>query len=296
MKQIQKNELNEIKLINCIISECGINACKIQNDELWTISINIIAWREVNNTNTTDEINTKKIKIIERVTYNNYIKISKLISIDKINSISIKLNNLNNNLNEFKGQLIDIHEYKEEEDTRDEKLNKFLQDYKEPTIINDEKLGCSFEYDKKIECYNSEIEWINNNNNNNDKIGITLNIPINEYNNFIEKIYKLIKDKFKWESKYQINIINNLLNLKNNDWIDEDDILDSDSENNGENIKFRKINESEFLNRIKLTNISINFDLSIEFWFDDGNLFFGHIICSYGDLKNGCINSSEILG
>lgn len=103
MKQIQKNELNEIKLINCIISESGINACKIQNDELWTISINIIAWREVNNTNTTDEINTKKIKIIEKVTYNNYIKISKLISIDKINSISIKLNNLNNNLNEFKG-------------------------------------------------------------------------------------------------------------------------------------------------------------------------------------------------
>ncbi|OUM53194.1 hypothetical protein BVG19_g2458 [[Candida] boidinii] len=294
------------KLIHFIISESGISAWKIQNDELWTVSINIIAWKEVfeddnNNNNNENNISnsnngnqgmsTKNIRIRKTLMHSDYIKILRLIKKDKVNAIRIKLINNNSN-DEFKGQLIDVYEYEYTDEEVDKELNQFLEEYKKPIVFTDESLGCLFEYDKEIECYNGKIDWIKQG----EKIGITLNIPIDKYQDFKVKIDQIINNKIEWKSKYEKNIIDDLLELKNKEWIDEDDILDSDCENNGENIKLREIGEKEFLHRIKLTNISINFDLTVEFWFDDGDLFFGHAICCYGDLKDGSISSSEILG
>ena len=88
---------------------------------------------------------------------------------------------------------------------------------------------------------------------------------------FIEQV----NHKLKWVSE-NINaitdkIIKNLLPLKNEDWLDENE---------------PKISEREFINRIKLFSIMFFDDLSSVLEFDDGNLFWKHIIVVHLDKEN----------
>jgi hypothetical protein len=79
-------------------------------------------------------------------------------------------------------------------------------------------------------------------------------------------------DQSRWNLAANACVIKELLPIKNSNWL-------------GENEK--PVSESEFLGRIKLESISIHDDGSFSFWYDDGDLFFGHSIEVGGNLKDG---------
>lgn len=77
-----------------------------------------------------------------------------------------------------------------------------------------------------------------------------------------------------WTGRVKDFAVQELLPLKNEDWIDEDE---------GE----VPLTPQQFLRKLKLESIAVKPDGSFEFWFDDGNLFLGHLIQVRGTLSEG---------
>ncbi|WP_337177769.1 DUF2262 domain-containing protein [Paludisphaera sp.] len=75
-----------------------------------------------------------------------------------------------------------------------------------------------------------------------------------------------------WTTRVKDLAVQQLLPLKNEDWLDE-----------GES----PLTPERFLRKLKLESIAVNPDGSFEFWFDDGNLFSGHMIQVDGTLTEG---------
>ena len=63
-----------------------------------------------------------------------------------------------------------------------------------------------------------------------------------------------------------------LLELKNDAWLDEDE---------------SEVSAEEFIARMELSSVSIHADGGFEFWFDDGDLFWGHSIMVSGNIQDG---------
>lgn len=75
-----------------------------------------------------------------------------------------------------------------------------------------------------------------------------------------------------WSTRVKALAVQELLPLKNEDWIEDDET---------------PLTPERFLRRLKLESIAVNPDGSFEFWFDDGNLFSGHMIQVDGTLSDG---------
>jgi hypothetical protein len=79
-----------------------------------------------------------------------------------------------------------------------------------------------------------------------------------------------------WTARVKHFAVQELLPLKNEDWLDED-------EDEGE----APLTPQQILRKLKLESIAVNPDGSFEFWFDDGNPFSGHMIQVGGTLSVG---------
>jgi hypothetical protein len=83
---------------------------------------------------------------------------------------------------------------------------------------------------------------------------------------------QLVKQQRTWDRKIRDCAARKLLELKNDVWLGE-----------GE----KPISANRFKNRITLESITVSAGGRLEFSFDDGNLFWGHVIQVWGTLKAG---------
>ncbi|WP_277483705.1 DUF2262 domain-containing protein [Catalinimonas alkaloidigena] len=95
-----------------------------------------------------------------------------------------------------------------------------------------------------------------------------------------EVAISLFEKQRDWNKKFIQIIIEELLPLKNESWLEEHD---------------EPFTESEFEKRIKITSISVWDDGAFESWFDDGDLFWGHGINVNGNLSDG-VESADLVG
>jgi hypothetical protein len=91
---------------------------------------------------------------------------------------------------------------------------------------------------------------------------------------------RLWAEQEEWQRKIIKCATKELLRLKNDTWLGEDEA---------------EVSEGEFSSRLVLESISLNAEGSFEFWHDDGDLFWGHSIMVSGDLTEGP-NAAEIPG
>ena len=145
---------------------------------------------------------------------------------------------------------------------KDNDLNIILEEYSKPIYYKDKELG-EFELDKSINMFNKNIEWDNNN------ISISFENIDEEVNkksaDIIRKIFDSKKDIDKKLKEY---ISENLIEDANT-WNDDDDNPN--------------INKEDFLKLITLTSITIIYEDNITFYFDDGDIFSGHVIAVDSD-------------
>lgn len=87
-------------------------------------------------------------------------------------------------------------------------------------------------------------------------------------------------DQKRWTTDAVQCVITNLLDLKNNSWLDE-----------GQS----PVTAMEFQGKIRLTSISIGKGGTFVLDFDDGDLFWGHTIVVEGNLKQG-LTAANIAG
>ena len=145
---------------------------------------------------------------------------------------------------------------------KDNDLNIILEKYSKPVYYKDEELG-NFELDKSIDMFSKDIEW------NDDNISILFkNIDEEVNKKSADIIRKIFASKKDIDKKLKDYISESLLEDANS-WNDDDDKP--------------HINKEDFVKLITLTSINIIYEDNITFYFDDGDIFSGHVIAVDSD-------------
>jgi hypothetical protein len=87
-------------------------------------------------------------------------------------------------------------------------------------------------------------------------------------------------DQGKWKDRIDSYAVQELLSLKNEAWLDDDEPT---------------ITAEEFVARMTLSSITVRAGGEFEFWHNDGDLFLGHSIQVCGNLRDGP-NDADIPG
>ena len=147
-------------------------------------------------------------------------------------------------------------------DYKDDDLNVILEKYSKPIYYKDEELG-DFELDKSINCFEKNMSWIDNND-----ISVLFDDIDEEVNKkSVDIIKKIFADKKDIDEKLKDYISENMLEDANS-WNDDDK---------------PHISKEEFIKLITLTSITIIYENNITFYFDDGDIFSGHVFAVDSD-------------
>ena len=87
----------------------------------------------------------------------------------------------------------------------------------------------------------------------------------------ISTAHKLFEKQSEWDSKIREYAADKFIDLKNENWSESG----------------RDITKKEFVNLIGVTSISVSPNGKFEFWFHDGDMFFGQSIRVQGTLEEG---------
>jgi len=151
----------------------------------------------------------------------------------------------------------------------DDELNINAQELQKPVTFHDNQFGL-FTLDRRIDWYEAQTTW--------NPTAVRLNLSMEDYEDSNERLQMLSTARSLWGSRetWTGRITNcavaELLNLKNESWLGEDE---------------QELSAEDFKGRMTLESITIYGDGRFEFWYNDGDLFLGHSIRVSGSLSNG---------
>lgn len=225
------------------------NNCKIHQ-------FSFFAWRKVTDSN----IKIEKINIFRPVRFN---KSNYLEDIPKLSVIRCKIF-INNKIKA--AIFVDGEILNNNEDFQDiiDKLN-------EPVELETPQFGV-LTLNKAIGYFSGETEWLNN------LIELSfVDLGKETHSEFLNAAEVLFASQSEWNDKLIEYAKNELLDIKNEHWLEEDE---------------KEVTPEEFKNSLKLKAVTLDRNGQFVFSFDDGDLFCGHIISVYGSLENGIEGAS----
>lgn len=154
-------------------------------------------------------------------------------------------------------------------DCQDARLGELLAAYKTPVVL--EADGCSpLTLDKSLDLFCGEGQWAGEN----CLIHLEVDAPeAQTADNALRTLQILLADSANWDRKARQFAANELVDNAN-DWQEDEDAPE--------------ITEDEFASRISISEISISAeDGAFALYYDDDDLFWGHVIIVSGDRTNG---------
>lgn len=149
---------------------------------------------------------------------------------------------------------------------KDNQLSELAQQLQETVTISDDVLG-ELVLDRRFGSFTGSIDWAG------QQIGIDLQCESPEKpDSAIAAFKELLNELDDWDEKVNSLATDKLLGLKNDSWLEE-----------GES----EITAADFRSRMSLQTISIDFSGEFSFWFNDGDLFWGHAITVSGNMSDG---------
>ena len=142
------------------------------------------------------------------------------------------------------------------------------------TTFEDNLFG-TFVLDPAVNWFESKTEWGN--------APVQLALEMNDCDDAkipLATAKKLWEDQAAWAKKIAGFAIAQLLELKNDVWLEEDEA---------------EITSAQFIEKMRLRSITVYPDGEFEFWHNDGDLFWGHTILISGNLIEG-VNYADIPG
>jgi hypothetical protein len=159
---------------------------------------------------------------------------------------------------------VEIHA---EEDTELTGIREALQI---PVRLNSQDFG-QLELDRRFGDYSGEVDWWGSH------VTLTLTCADHELTEAVlASANTLFEAKEKWCAKIKQFAADQLLDLKNDNWLHEDE---------GE------VSQAEFISCMTLTEVLIDESGDFTFYYDDGDLFWGHSISVSGNLKQGLLEA-----
>lgn len=144
-------------------------------------------------------------------------------------------------------------------------LQALVQEYQTPVYYESPQFG-KLKLDKAFDWYTGIVTW------NNQKVSLELSMddgPIEDTEKIAQTLWQ---NEDQWDEQIKAMVLKELLPLKNNDWLDENE---------------KPLSPEEFVANLELEEISVNADGSFEFFYDDGYMFFGHCIIVEGTVEGG---------
>ncbi len=149
----------------------------------------------------------------------------------------------------------------------DPDLEAILEEQKKPVTFWEEGLG-TFTLNRQVDWFETEIQWL----------GAEISLVFDAEEDRAEVLRKakaLLANAVSWDRRVREYAADELLELAN-DWAEQ-----------MEDEEPQEIAREQFMERMELESIEIRADGSFEFWFADGDLFYGHSIHVSGDMENG---------
>ena len=152
----------------------------------------------------------------------------------------------------------------------DPEMKAILEEQKKPVSIWVPELG-TFTLNRLVNWFEAEVEWM----------GQPARLDIDreeDWDACVEQANALMAGQKEWDEKVRVFAAGELLDQAN-DW-------ERDSAEN-EGREAEEITREQFMERLELDAIQISAGGSFEFWFNDGDLFWGHAIHVTGSLDKG---------
>lgn len=146
----------------------------------------------------------------------------------------------------------------------DPDLKAILEEQKKPVTFWEEGLG-TFTLNRQIDWFETEVDWLGT--------AVSLVFDHDEDRaDCVKNAKALLAGAESWDKRVREYAAGELLDLAN-DWAD--------------NAEADEVSQEQFMERMEPESIEIRGDGSFEFWFSDGDMFYGHSIRVSGDLENG---------
>ena len=150
----------------------------------------------------------------------------------------------------------------------DPEMKAILEEQKKPVSIWVPELG-TFTLNRLVNWFEAEVEWL----------GQPARLDIDreeDWDACVEQAKALMAGQKGWDEKVRAFAAQELLDQAN-DW----------AQDAAEGEEPEEITREQFMERLELDAVQISADGRFEFWFNDGDLFWGHAIHVTGSLDQG---------
>lgn len=246
-----------------IVDSSGPGGGRSGDEKKWTFALSLVCWRI-----SSGPLQNRELILRQKVSDEQMDKLMDAVEADTVVRLKAFVNEA-----ESMGELSKIIGIEDS----DAELNERLKVILTPIVLHDEEWG-QFVYDR-ISSFRGVAKW------GSKRIKLALDASkVTQAKRALAKISEIWKAQKEWDRRLRECAVANLLELKNDNWCDEDD--------EGEPIE---ITPKQFMRRMTLETVVASPKGTFEFWYDDGDLFFGHAIRVTGSLAKGPVDA-EFLG
>ena len=158
-------------------------------------------------------------------------------------------------------------------------LDEIWTEYTKPIVIEDEVLG-TLTLDREMSVFNGTCQWLGK------EVRISLDVDIENKATWTRArnvMKQLISGQEKWDQSLRTLAAQKLTALSN-EWLADNDQTDRDP-------KIDPITEEEFARRILLTEFYVSPGGRFTAWYEDDEMFWGHVVTVDATLKNGPVDA-----
>jgi hypothetical protein len=142
----------------------------------------------------------------------------------------------------------------------DPQLREAQADWRSAKVLEDPELG-PFQYDERLDLFSASASWRGR------PVKLSLGTDRNAQNPPVDHAREIFENAEGWERKAQAAILAELLPLKNENWLGDDE---------------SPLSPDQFLARMTLETVSVDPGM-VQFYYHDGDLFWGHTIIATFD-------------
>lgn len=254
---------DEVIEISAVTGASGIGAGRGGGDKLWNASIPLIAWKNM----LSSETRIEEIRLEWQVNDEEWEQTRDILA--KNNIVRLLVRRADHSM-----MLVKVLE----NSYKDYELETILQDSLKPVFYMDDLLG-KFELDKSVKTFEKQVSWAGEE----GHLYFDWNEDESEMKAALETAYALFSNQKEWNMKIRRYAAEELTELAN-DWLQDN-----------EEAEVEEITEEMFMKLMELDSISVYADGDFNFFFYDGEMFWGHSIIVSGNI-NGEFTSAEIAG
>ena len=158
-------------------------------------------------------------------------------------------------------------------------LEELWAEYTKPVLLKDEVLG-TLTLDREMSYFSGTCQWMGK------EVQISLDVEIEKkasWTRVTNVMKKLLADQEVWDKSLR-TMAAQKLTAQANEWLADNDQTDRDPEKD-------PITEDEFARRIRLTEFTGSPGGRFTAWFEDDDMFWGHVITVDGTLKKGAVDA-----